>query len=144
MEYDEGAFNQQEEIRARKMEHRRLEDPEDPVEEQTEILKIKESAESPWEPYFTPCTRPKKYMDSIDGKEDVSVMRARLSEFSTSFLAFFARNFYNFKSAALIISFLLNLILLSLRWESKGGGFNTCVIQFLFFESKKVPNYQNY
>ena len=123
MEYDEGAFGQQEEIRARKYEHRHGEEDEiDTSQTQLELRRLKEASTNanPWDTYANPCRRPKKYMSDAENTENISALRQKFVEFVTSFLAFFARNFYNFKSAALIISFLLNLILLSLRWEAKG------------------------
>ena len=70
-------------------------------------------------------------------KEEVSPVKQKFAEFSTSFLAFFARNFYNFKSAALIISFLLNLILLSLKWEAKGDAEDSDVAQETDFDQER-------
>ena len=71
-------------------------------------------------------------------KEEVSPVKQKFAEFSTSFLAFFARNFYNFKSAALIISFLLNLILLSLKWEAKGDAEDSDVAQETDFDQERI------
>ena len=71
-------------------------------------------------------------------KEEVSPVKQKFAEFSTSFLAFFARNFYNFKSAALIISFLLNLILLSLKWEAKGDAEDLDVAQETDFDQERI------
>ena len=54
----------------------------------------------------------------MDIQEKASVVRQKLKQFVTSLLAFFARNFYNFKSAALLITFAINFILLSYKWET--------------------------
>ena len=87
--------------------------------------------------FFNP-KRPKKYMHENELKEEVSPVKQKFAEFSTSFLAFFARNFYNFKSAALIISFLLNLILLSLKWEAKGDAEDSDVAQETDFDQERI------
>ena len=72
-----------------------------------------------WQTYREPCPRPLKYTSVEETKEEISPWKLKFQVFSTAFLAFFARNYYNFKTSALIISFLLNCILLSLRWESE-------------------------
>ena len=37
-------------------------------------------------------------------------------------MAFFARNFYNFKAGALLVSFVMNVVLLSYKWDSPSSG----------------------
>ena len=80
-------------------------------------------------------------MNENEIKEEVSPVKQKFAEFSTSFLAFFARNFYNFKSAALIISFLLNLILLSLKWEAKGDVDDAEIAQETDFDKEREKIY---
>lgn len=123
MEYDETAFNQQVEAQAIRDRQRRN-------SEIGSANKLKSNAKQSswndfdstagtWQTYRNPCPRPLKYTSIEETKEEISPWKLKFQAFSTAFLAFFARNYYNFKSAALIISFLLNCILLSLRWESE-------------------------
>jgi hypothetical protein len=114
-----GAFNQQEEIRERKLKNQLENESESEEEIDMSARQRVKDFKNPWESYRADCERPEKYRDNEDSKENSSNFKRRILQFTKACLAFFARNFYNFKSAALIISFLLNVILLSLRWETQ-------------------------
>ena len=120
MEYDEDTFNAQEEIKLKRQRRRQSQVDQFQMEmhHRPSISRVNQrEVLDTWDHYRAHCDRPTKYTESVDVQEKASVVKMKIKQFFTSLLAFFARNFYNFKSAALLLSFMLNFILLSYKWE---------------------------
>ena len=119
MEYDEDTFNAQEEIRLRRLRRRQSTISQAYAELHRQSISKGNQKEvyDTWDHYKAHCERPMKYREEEDQEEKASVVKNKIKQFFSSVLAFFARNFYNFKAAALLLSFFMNAILLSYKWE---------------------------
>ena len=119
MEYDEDTFNAQEEIRLRRLRRRQSTISQAYAELHRQSISKGNQKEvyDTWDHYKSHCERPMKYREEEDEEEKASVVKNKIKQFFSSVLAFFARNFYNFKAAALLLSFFMNAILLSYKWE---------------------------